>query len=116
MASSCPEDLKKLAYMCHEKQNNHKDSLLSYLEDILELPDLPDDDQEVWSHLLLASIWPEYSKNVAYMCHQKENTYQDSSHLYPTWWTSLEDILDLPNLPDDDHDGNIYIHVLTHNV
>ena len=28
--------------------------------------------------------------------------YKDSGLLYPTWGTSLEETLELPNLPDDD--------------
>ena len=33
---------------------------------------------------LMASIWPKNSKNVAYMCHEKQNTYQVWGLLYPT--------------------------------
>ena len=29
----------------------------SYLVDVLELPDLPDDDQDVWCHLVPYILW-----------------------------------------------------------
>ena len=46
MASLCPEDSNKVVYICLKKENSHK-----YLDDIFKPPDLPDDDQEAWSHL-----------------------------------------------------------------
>ena len=50
-------------------------------------------------------LCPKDSINIAYMCLEKQNTYQDSGLLYPTWKTSLEDILELPNLPDNDQEA-----------
>ena len=47
MASLYPENSKKVAYKCLVKQNlSIFKSPLSNLEDVLELPDLPCDDQE----------------------------------------------------------------------
>ena len=38
-----------------KRKNTHQDSGLLdlYLDDVLELPALPDDDQEAWSYLLI---------------------------------------------------------------
>ena len=44
------------------------------------------------------SLYPEYSKNVAYMCLEKQNTHKDSG-LFISY---LDDILELPYLPYDD--------------
>ena len=49
MVYLCPEDSKKVAYICHEEEKitiNIQTSLI-----LLDHPDLPDDDQEAWSHL-----------------------------------------------------------------
>ena len=64
-----PGDSINVAYMCLEKAKYLSifRSPLSYLEDILDISDIADDDQEAWNHLLMTSFYPEDSKNVAYV-------------------------------------------------
>ena len=42
----------------------------------------------------MAPLCPEDSKNVAYMCLEKQNTHQDSGILYPT----CKHLLELPDM------------------
>ena len=53
MASIWPEVSKNVAYMHYEQQKyiSRFRSPLPYLFVILELPNIPDDDQEAWSHI-----------------------------------------------------------------
>ena len=93
---------KNVAYICLEKQNIIIKNSLSYLEDILELPYLPDYDQEVWSHL--------WSLRFPEMLH----TYIMKSKIYINIHVSisyLSDILELPNLPDDDQETWSHIYM-----
>jgi hypothetical protein len=58
----------------------------------------------------MASLHPEVSTNVAYMCPEKKNTHQNSDILDP----NRGDVLELPDLSDGDHHTQHTQH--THNT